>query len=61
MEYDEGDVMTKKLPSWKRIAEGYEAECSYLLRRCMKAEGKDADDLAALQEIVGAAQDAARV
>ena len=50
-----------KLPSWQIIAEDHERECNYLLRQCLVAEGRDPDDLDALREIVGAAQDAARV
>ena len=49
-----------KLPSWGTIASDLDAQCSYLLRRCLVAEGKDPDDLDALREIVGDAQDAAR-
>jgi len=50
-----------KLPTWEQIAKDYEGQCSYLLRRCLVAEGKDPDDLDALREIVGAAQDAGRL
>ncbi len=50
-----------KLPTWETITGELEAECSFLMKRCLVAEGKDPDDLDALREIVGAAQDAARL
>jgi hypothetical protein len=46
------------LPTYQQIANDYEGQCSYLISRCLKAEGKDPDDVDALREIVGAAMDA---
>ena len=48
-----------KLPTYERIAEDYELQNSYLIRRCLVAEGKDPNDVDAMTEIIGAAQDAA--
>jgi hypothetical protein len=46
-----------KLPTWKQIADQKEMEVSYLLRRCLKAEGKDPDDAEALVAIISDAQE----
>ena len=49
-----------KLPGWETIAGDLDAQASYLARRCLVAEGHAVDDLDALREIVGDAQNAAR-
>ncbi len=45
--------MTKQ-PTWEQTAKDKDAECSYLLRRCLKAEGegRDPDDPEALAALV---------
>jgi len=32
-----------QLPTWETIAGDLDAQCSYLVRRCLVAEGKDPD------------------
>jgi len=49
-----------KLPSWQTIASDLDAQGSYLARRCAVAEGHDPNDLDALREIIGAAQESAK-
>jgi hypothetical protein len=49
-----------KLPTWEQIADELDGQVGYLARRCAVAEGHAPDDLDALREIMGAAQDAAR-
>ncbi len=46
--------------TWKPIANDLDAERGYLLRRCLKAEGKDPDDREAMVGLVTDAEDYTR-
>ena len=51
--------MTKQ-PTWEQIAKDKDAECIYLLRRTLKAEGWDPDDPQALAALVADVESSVR-
>ena len=52
---------TTKQPTWEQIAKDKDAECSYLLRRVLKAEGRDPDDPEALAALTAEAESSTQV
>lgn len=48
------------LPSWEQIASDLDVEVGYLLKRCLRAEGKDIDDTEAMIALITDAQAAWR-
>jgi hypothetical protein len=60
MEYNRREHTMTKLPTWEQIAKDQDVQIGFLARRCAVAEGKDPQDVDALREILGAAQDFAR-
>lgn len=50
--------MTKR-SSYRTIVSDLDAQQGYLLRRCLKAEGKDPDDVDAMLALIGDVQEAA--
>jgi len=45
---------------WKAIAQDYEGQVAYLLRRCLAAEG-NGDDPAAMEALIADAEDMSRL
>lgn len=48
-------------PDWQAIAKDYEGQVSYLLRRCLVAEGNERDDVAAMEALIADAEDVSRL
>jgi len=48
-------------PEWRAIAQDLEGQVAYLLRRCLAAEGNDADDLDAMAALVADVEDVGRL
>jgi hypothetical protein len=47
-------------PDWKTIAQDYDGQTSYLLRRCLAAEGNEGDP-AAMVALIADAEGASRI
>jgi len=47
-------------PNWRAIAEDYEGQVAYVLRRCLAAEGNDGD-LVATEVLIADMEDVSRL
>lgn len=47
-------------PDWRAIAEDYEGQAAYVLRRCLAAEGNDGDPVA-MEALIADAEDVSRL
>lgn len=54
------ELETPAEPDWKTIAQDYEGQIGYLLRRCAGPEGTEGD-MAAMEALVADCEDVARM